>query len=125
MDTRTKILTPAGAAKAARNFGGPLRLLTGYFDPLLAGHARRIAELKAGGGALFVAIEEPPEPLLPGRARAELVAALGAVDCVILPEDGPSDAWLRSFPAETVLREEEADARRTEEFVRHVRSRQG
>ncbi len=123
MDTRTKILSPAAAAEAARACGGPIRVLTGYFDPLLGDHARRLTEVKAGGGTLFVAIQDPAGPLLPARARAELVAALGAVDWVILSDAGPADGWLESFPAETVLREERADARRTEEFVLHVRSR--
>ena len=76
MDTREKILSPAQTAALA-----PAVLVLGYFDPLTADHAERLAAL---GHNLTVAVLDPPEPLLPARARAELVAALRCVDHVIV-----------------------------------------
>jgi len=56
---------------------------------------------------LVVEITDPPQPLLPARARAELVAALGMVDYVVLADGAKtSDA--------------PADAGFTERFVQHV-----
>jgi glycerol-3-phosphate cytidylyltransferase-like family protein len=98
LDTREKILT-SGAT-----------VVTGYFDPLTAAHTRRLSELKEIGKPLVVVVTSPPSPILPVRARAELVAALGAVDHVIIADD--------------VAHEEEADLARTAALIAHVRTRQ-
>ena len=76
MDTRSKILTldEAGSVEATV-------LVIGYFDPVLADHASRLASY---GSPLVVSLLDPPEEMLPARARAELVAALGCVRHVIL-----------------------------------------
>lgn len=55
-------------------------LVLGYFDPVLAAHVSRLSELSN----VTVSVLDPPDPLLPTRARAELVAALRPVDLVIL-----------------------------------------
>ena len=57
--------------------------MEGTFDPLLAAQAREIAERKRRK-PLVVVIRDPEEPLLPARARAELVAALREVDYVVI-----------------------------------------
>jgi glycerol-3-phosphate cytidylyltransferase-like family protein len=98
LDTRQKIAL-AGAT-----------VVTGHFDPLTAAHTRRLAELKREGRPLVVVITSPSEPILPAAARAELVAALGIVDQVIV--------------ADEVLREEQADAARASLLIERVRSRQ-
>ncbi len=100
---------------------GPVRIVAGCFDPLTAAHARRIGELAAAGGTLGVAVLTPPESILPARARAELVAALAAVDFVFEVE--PADG-LDRFPGAEIIREEENDARLMRELVRHVHERQ-
>jgi hypothetical protein len=76
VDTREKILSPAAAAALS-----PPVLVLGYFDPLTADHARRLEALNC---RVTVAILDPPDPLLPVRARAELVAALRCVNHVVL-----------------------------------------
>ena len=118
MDTRTKILTAEAAAEAARECraaGKPVTLVSGFFDPLLAAHARRLEELARPGGALFVAIQDPASPVLSARARAELVAGLRVVDYVILGGTMEADA---------VFHEEAADQVRTQELIQHVHDRQ-
>ena len=83
-----------------------MRWVSGYFDPLLAEHVRRLAHRTAPGQLLVVEIADPPTPLLPQRARAELVAALSMVDYVVLGN---------GQPAEEIL-----DADVTAEFIEHV-----
>ncbi len=82
MDTRSKILREDGPWP---DFARPLAVATGYFDVLRAGHARELQEARnaAGAAALLVIVLERDAELLPLRARAELVAALRAVDYVV------------------------------------------
>ncbi|HTS74609.1 MAG TPA: hypothetical protein VMG40_00310 [Bryobacteraceae bacterium] len=78
VDTRAKIVSSAAVTELAG-----ARVVSGYFDPLLAWHARRLSGLKQEGRPLVVVIENPPFPILPSRARAELVASLAGVDYVV------------------------------------------
>ncbi|MBX9604038.1 MAG: hypothetical protein K2X35_23735 [Bryobacteraceae bacterium] len=86
MDTRTKIIPRHEFACQA---GPDTLLVTGYFDPLLARDAEQLAGLRHGRGKLAVAVLDPEEPILPARARAELVAGLAWVDLVM--EGAPDD----------------------------------
>ena len=105
MDTRSKII----AAEQAREqlVGKPARWVTGSFDPLLAEHVRRLHQYATPSQLLVVEITNPASPLLPQRARAELVAALAMVDFVVLAND--VDA------SQTV-----GDASITDHFIEHV-----
>jgi len=85
MDTRTKIVPPAEAARLA---AAGATVVSGYFDPLVAWHVDRLHELKQSGGVLLVLIAQPENPILPARARAELVAGLRGVDYVCESRDG-------------------------------------
>jgi len=69
VDTRQKISASLAGQHAAT-------LVTGFFDPLTAPEAARLAAL---GPDLTVAVLDAPEALLPLGARAELVAALRTV----------------------------------------------
>lgn len=88
--------------------GREVTRISGHFDPLLAEHVRRIRTSAARGRLVVVEITEPQSPLLPQRARAELVAALGDVDFVILGGSTPAPA---------------ADAGVTDWLIDHVRRR--
>jgi len=122
VDTRAKIVSAeaaAGLARECRASGRRITLVWGHFDPLLAAHARRLGELASPGAVLIAAVSEPARPILPARARAELVAALAAVDYVVLPGDGALDG----LEADAICREEAADELRTGDLMRHVQSR--
>ncbi len=80
--------------------GGHL-FVSGWFDPLLAAHASQLESLRVPGRSLVVVITDPPDPLLPARARAELVAALRPVDYVVL--EGEAEIHLE--PEHARLRE--------------------
>jgi hypothetical protein len=110
MDTRSKIAGPGTAAAVKPG----LRVVSGFFDPLLRAHVEELERL-SGGGGLAVVIVEPEEPLLPARARAELVAALRCVEAVYLDGVGAPEADARL---------DAGHARIRAEFIRHVRERQ-
>jgi bifunctional ADP-heptose synthase (sugar kinase/adenylyltransferase) len=126
MDTRTKIIEVQCAAERVRELrdrGGAVKVLTGYFDVLVAEHVERLREIGRTPGALFVIVVDPPAPLLGARARAELVAALAMVDYVV-PATGQSAAELLCrFAASEIVREESADLLRTERLSQHVQRR--
>jgi bifunctional ADP-heptose synthase (sugar kinase/adenylyltransferase) len=82
LDTRTKIISEQDARRRVE--GQPAQWVAGHFDPLLAEHVRRLKEWSSPGRTLIVEITNPARPLLAQRARAELVAALGMVDYVVL-----------------------------------------
>ncbi|HEY6391002.1 MAG TPA: hypothetical protein VIX89_06980 [Bryobacteraceae bacterium] len=104
MDTRSKIIPREEARQRTSNTR--VLWLAGHFDPLLAEHARRLRERAAPGQTLIVEITNPENPLLSQQARAELVAALAAVDYVVLGNGAHSD-----------------DASITERFIQHVLAR--
>ncbi len=99
-----------------------LKVVTGYFDPLLADHARRLQRLRGPEDTLLVVVRDPERPLLPARARAELVAALRAVDFVV-PAAGELSELLSSLQPDEVIHEEAADEARRQELIRHVQER--
>ncbi len=126
MDTRRKIVSPEGAAaviERLRKDGKTVNLASGYFDPLLAEHARRLGDARSACDVLVVLVATPPEPVLPETARAELVAALAAVDYVVLHGRSGAKELLARIPASEVVHFESADEEATRELIRHVRSR--
>ena len=90
MDTRTKILRLDQALEAAaqlRREGRRLHLAAGAFDVLQAAHAEFLSGLRFDGDALLVAVYDDAslsQPVLSEQARAQLVAALRAVDYVLV-----------------------------------------
>lgn len=119
MDTRAKIIDAARAAQLASE--GAI-LVSGHFDPLVASHAQRLAELRAGlakdSAPLLVLIDSPGRPILPPRARAELVASLRVVDYVAEMSEA-----LNGVLTPHMRLEKEHDER-FEVLVAHVRARQ-
>jgi D-glycero-beta-D-manno-heptose 1-phosphate adenylyltransferase len=73
--------------------GARVVLANGCFDPLHVGHTRYLAEAKAAGDFLVVAVNDDASarrlkgegrPIVPAAERAQLVAALEAVDAVLV-----------------------------------------
>jgi len=89
LDTRTKIVSHDDACQRVQ--GRPACWISGDFDPLLAQHVRELRNHASPGHILIVEVTNPSSPLLPQRARAELVAALAMVDFVVL-RNGESSA---------------------------------
>lgn len=99
-------------------------MLIGHFDPLYAAHVRRLREVCAPGETIVVVLTDPPKPLLPAAARAELVAGLGVVAHVIISDDNQVEELIGRLAPTEVLREGAADERRTDSLISHVRARQ-
>lgn len=99
MNSRDKIVALdilARMLEGARPHGKTVVLANGIFDLLHVGHVRYLEAAKREGNILVVAINSdasarklkgPGRPILDEEARAELVAALAAVDrVVVFPE---------------------------------------
>jgi len=96
METRNKIVDAAQLAEvvAKRQVAGDTVVLTnGVFDLLHVGHARYLAEARALGDALIVAVNSDRSvrsfkgdlrPIVPEDERAELIASLACVDYVTI-----------------------------------------
>ncbi len=109
MDTRTKIIN---AAELAHIDG---LVVSGCFDPITAEHAERLAQLQQPGRKLLVLITDPPDPILPSLARAQIVAGLKVVDQVAVAGPGAPKAQVEL---------EAEDAERLRKLIAHVHSRQ-
>ena len=79
-----------------RNEGARLVFTNGVFDLLHVGHARYLVQARAFGDALLVAINSdrtvrelkgPDRPVFDQAERAEILAALRAVDYVVVFDD--------------------------------------
>jgi len=104
--TQAKILsldTLAGRLAEARRRGLRIVLANGCFDLLHVGHIRYLEGAKSTGDVLVVGIngdasvarlKGPGRPLLGAAKRARLVAALRAVDYVVVFDDVTVDSLL-------------------------------
>lgn len=88
--SQTELLEAVAADRAA---GRSIALANGCFDLLHVGHVRYLAGAAAEADRLVVAVNSdesvtalkgPGQPVLPAGERAELVAALGMVDYVVV-----------------------------------------
>jgi D-glycero-beta-D-manno-heptose 1-phosphate adenylyltransferase len=89
-----------------RGEGRRVAFANGCFDLLHVGHVRYLEAARAEGDVLVVgvngdravrALKGPGRPLLPAAARAELVAALEAVDYVVIFDELTAEAVLREL----------------------------
>jgi len=96
LSTTNKILTRSEIRERVeewRRAGERIILANGNFDLLHVGHVRYLHGAKALGGKLIVAINSDASvralkgegrPVMPEKERAEIVAALGDVDAVVI-----------------------------------------
>jgi rfaE bifunctional protein nucleotidyltransferase chain/domain len=92
------------AVAAERRAGRTIAFANGCFDILHVGHVRYLEGARREGDCLVVAVNDDASvgrlkgtgrPLLPGSARGEIVAALRAVDYVVLFPDATVERLLR------------------------------
>jgi rfaE bifunctional protein nucleotidyltransferase chain/domain len=80
-------------------------MTNGHFDLLHVGHARYLQAARALGDALVVGVNsdastrarKPGRPIVPQDERAELVAALGCVDAVVIFDDPTANVLVDSL----------------------------
>lgn len=98
--------------------------MAGFFDPLTALQARRLADAANSNRKLLAVVLTATDSLLPADARAVLVAAVRGVSAVVIAETGE---WRTALPQNVdvaILDDPEADKTRSEEFVEFVLKRQ-
>lgn len=122
LDTRQKIRPASSIPHLQQVFSSDETLLVRTaMDPLTLAHARRLAELAAATGrSIVVLLEDPPQPLLPQDARAELAAALACVSVVVTGLDA---ARLAELPAGRVIDELDQDLARRRQLIEAVHAR--
>ena len=109
MDTREKILSRSGVREVLdehRRLGRKIVLANGIFDLLHVGHVRYLQAARAEGDILVAAINSDAStraqkgagrPIMTERARAAVVAALAAVDYVVIFDDFDVKELLREI----------------------------
>lgn len=109
MDTREKILSREGLhliLDEHRRSDRKIVFANGVFDLLHAGHVRYIQAARAEGDLLIVGINSDAStrklkgdgrPILTERARASVVAALSAVDYVVIFDELDVNSLLREL----------------------------
>jgi rfaE bifunctional protein nucleotidyltransferase chain/domain len=94
IDTSRKLKSPADATSWRAQQSGPVVFTNGVFDLLHAGHVELLEAARREGTALIVGVNTDDSvrrlqkgsgrPVNPELARARVLAALAAVDCVVL-----------------------------------------
>jgi bifunctional ADP-heptose synthase (sugar kinase/adenylyltransferase) len=116
MDTRSKIITRPSAAELAERFPPGQReivAIRGRFELLQASLIRQIEQAASGSGQTVFAILAGDGPsndsLLGERDRAQLLAALRAVDAVVICDQAETDALIAALrPARQIRLDESA-----------------
>ena len=96
------------AREAARGEGREVAVANGAFDLLHVGHVRYLEAARdlVPGGLLVVGVNTdrsvraakgPGRPIVPEKERAEIVAALGCVDLVVLFDEANATALLTAL----------------------------
>ncbi|MCX7669713.1 MAG: adenylyltransferase/cytidyltransferase family protein [Anaerolineae bacterium] len=91
--------------QSLRAAGRSLVFTNGHFDLLHVGHVRYLQAARALGDALLVGLNsdastrarKPGRPIVPQEERAELVAALGCVDVVVIFDDLTANALVEAL----------------------------
>lgn len=130
MDTRSKIFTRPLPAELAQRFaanGGEVAAIRGRFELLQAGVVRQIELARPSACGTVVAIVAgdgtSKKSLLAERDRAQLVAALEAVDAVVICDEAETDAVIAALrPAREIRLDESAGSELIADVLRRNKS---
>ena len=111
-----RVLSGGEAAAFARDVQarpGLVVFTNGVFDLLHPGHVRYLQDARALGDALIVgvnsdrsvrAIKGPDRPVNPEAERAEVLAALGCVDAVVVFDEDTPQAIIRTIQPDVLVK---------------------
>ncbi|MDH4063683.1 MAG: D-glycero-beta-D-manno-heptose 1-phosphate adenylyltransferase, partial [Acidobacteriota bacterium] len=96
-----------------RRQGGTVVFTNGVFDVLHPGHVRYLAEARRQGDALIVGLNAdasvrrlkgPDRPISPAGERAEVLAALAAVDAVVIFDEETPLALITALQPDVLVK---------------------
>jgi len=114
VNTGAKIRTSEAAATWRGAERGRVVFTNGVFDLLHAGHVALLEAARAEGDVLVVGVNNdasvrrlgkgPDRPLVPEGERARVLAALAAVDCVVLFDEDTPLALIRRLRPDVLVK---------------------
>ena len=114
MNTGAKIRTSEAVATWRGAQRGRVVFTNGVFDLLHAGHVALLEAARAEGDVLVVGVNSdasvrrlgkgPDRPLVPEGERARVLAALAAVDCVVLFDEDTPLALIRRLRPDVLVK---------------------
>jgi D-glycero-beta-D-manno-heptose 1-phosphate adenylyltransferase len=114
MDTHAKLRALPDAISWRRHQDGPLVFTNGVFDLVHAGHVELLEAARREGGALLVAVNTdvsvrklgkgPDRPVNGEHARARVLAAFAAVDCVVLFDEETPIEIIRALTPDILVK---------------------
>jgi rfaE bifunctional protein nucleotidyltransferase chain/domain len=116
VSTAEKIRAAEAAAHWRQRHPGPVVFTNGVFDLLHVGHVALLEAARAEGAALIVGVNSDASvrrlgkgsgrerPVVPERERARLVAALAAVDCVVVFDEASPLALIEQLRPDVLVK---------------------
>jgi D-beta-D-heptose 7-phosphate kinase/D-beta-D-heptose 1-phosphate adenosyltransferase len=112
--TADRIRSRAEAVAWRRAQTGPVVFTNGVFDLLHPGHVELLEAARREGATLVVGLNSdvsarrlqkgPGRPVTPEAARARVIAALAAVDCVVLFDEDTPQALIEALEPEVLVK---------------------
>jgi D-beta-D-heptose 7-phosphate kinase/D-beta-D-heptose 1-phosphate adenosyltransferase len=112
--TQDKIRSLAEALRWRRNLSGTIVFTNGVFDLLHPGHVALLELARAEGAALIVGVNDdastralgkgPGRPFMSAKARARVVAALEAVNCVVCFSEETPESLIRALRPDVLVK---------------------
>ena len=112
--TGEKVRALAAAAAWRRSVGGAVVFTNGVFDLLHPGHIELLEAARGEGAALVVGVNSDASvrrlrkgrerPLVAETARARVLAALAAVDCVVLFDEDTPLALIQALEPDVLVK---------------------